>query len=140
MSLPPGQDSSIRDAERLAQFAIRLNKAPPLDRKQIAESAWETNAPEIARLVEHGQSLAETRYRDQYRGLETLGDCLVRTGPPGKHPFRGVKRIELLEERQASSLPARLSEAIESLQAVLDAAHRVAGIARGRASARSQPH
>jgi very-short-patch-repair endonuclease/DNA polymerase III delta prime subunit len=130
LGLPPRENSTTRDAERLAQFAIRLNNAPPLDRTRIADAAWEASAPEIGRLVEHGRNLAESRYREQYRGLETLRDSLVRSGPPNIHPFRGVKRAVPLAEGQSGGLLGQISEAIESLRAVLEVACQLEEVLR----------
>jgi very-short-patch-repair endonuclease/DNA polymerase III delta prime subunit len=125
LSLPPREDSTTRDAERLAQFAIRINNAPPLDRTRIADPAWEASALEIARLVEHGRNLAETRYREQFRLLETLRDSLGRLGPPNEHPCRGINRSVPLSESQSGGFPAQLSDTIESLGAVLEVARQL---------------
>src|SRR3954449_4397618 len=35
------KQNSIKDAQQLAQFAIRLVNAPPMDRTRIADGAWD---------------------------------------------------------------------------------------------------
>jgi very-short-patch-repair endonuclease len=56
----PGSPS-MRDVQQLAQFALRIVKAPFMDRVALAHSVWESRGTEIARLVEQGQAHAASR-------------------------------------------------------------------------------
>ena len=53
-------NSSMRDVQQLAQFAIRLVKAPPMDRQAIGSPVWDSRRDEIAGLVKQGQAHAES--------------------------------------------------------------------------------
>lgn len=125
LGLPPRGDSHLKDSQQLAQFAIRLVNAPPMDWKRIADPVWEKRSSGIARLVENGRVLAETRYREQYRHLDDMRIRLARVSPPNEHPFRGVKRLEPLPKDQMSGLAALVAETAESLQSVLDVSRKL---------------
>ena len=113
---------SLKDAQRLAQFAIRLVNSPPTDLTRIVDPAWEDRALEIAELVEKGRILAETGYYEQHRLLEELGLCLARVSPANEHACRGVKRASPLDVEETSGLVARIPETIDSLLEVLNRA------------------
>ena len=51
---------SLKDVSKLAQFALRIDKAPPMDRRAIGDPAWEHRRQEIRGLVERGRSVAES--------------------------------------------------------------------------------
>ncbi len=115
-------DCSLKDAQRLAQFAIRLVNSPPTDLTRLVDPAWEDRAPEIAGLVEQGQILAATCYYEQHRLLEDFRLCLARVSPASEHACRGVKRASPLDVAEASGLFARMPETIHLLLAVLNSA------------------
>jgi len=109
----------LKDAYQLAQFAVRLVNAPPMDRRRIADRVWDERTFEIAGLVERGRALADARYRKQYLGLVELGDHLARTGPPSDHPCRGFRRIEPVSHGDTDGSLTLVSESIESLREIL---------------------
>jgi hypothetical protein len=115
-------DFRIKDAQQLAQFAIRLVNAPSTDLTHIVDPVWEERAPEIARLVEKGRGLAVTRYREQYRLLEDFRQCHARVSPASEHPCRGVKRASPLTVDESRRVSGLLHETIDPLLAVLDVA------------------
>ena len=125
LGLPLDEGFRLKDVHQLGQFGIRLVSAPPVDRNGIADPSWDGRAAEIARLVERGRALAETRYREQYRRLEDMRVCLSRVGPLDEHPCRGVKRAEPLSVEQLRGLPALLFETVDSLRAVLHVVPRL---------------
>jgi very-short-patch-repair endonuclease len=125
LGLPQSEESHLKEAHQLAQFAIRLVKGPPIDRTRIADPVWEERLHDIATLVQQGRVLAETRYHEQYRRLEALRDGIARVGLPNEHSCRGVKRAEPLPLDTLSRLSALLPEAIESLRDVLDTSRQL---------------
>src|SRR5262249_5989471 len=51
---------SLKDVQQLAQFALRIVKAPAMDCGAIGNPAWEHRREEIIGLVERGRSNAES--------------------------------------------------------------------------------
>jgi very-short-patch-repair endonuclease len=49
---------SLKDVQQLAQFALRIAKAPAMDRRAIGDPVWEGRREEIAGLVERGRACA----------------------------------------------------------------------------------
>ena len=74
----------LKDAYRLAQFAVRLVNAPPIDRIRIVDHAWDNRTSDIAGLVEQGRTLADARYREQFLGLVDLRNQLVEDWAAGR--------------------------------------------------------
>ncbi len=50
--------AGLKDIQHLAQFALRILRAPAMDRTAIASPAWRDRRHEVAELVERGQSVA----------------------------------------------------------------------------------
>ena len=113
---------SLKDAHCLAQFAVRLVNAPSMDLTRVVDPAWDDRAPEIARLVEQGRTLATTCYYEQHRLLEDFQLRLARVSPASEHACRGVKRASPLDVEEARGLSAILPETIHLLLAVLNSA------------------
>ena len=51
---------SMRDVQQIAQLALRLTKAPAMDRQAMGNSVWEERLQEIRDLVEQGRSNSES--------------------------------------------------------------------------------
>jgi very-short-patch-repair endonuclease len=49
---------SLKDVQQLAQFALRIAKAPAMDRRAMGHPIWESRREEIAGLVERGRACA----------------------------------------------------------------------------------
>ncbi len=122
LGLDHDDELSLKDSQRLAQFAIRLVNSPPADLTRIVDPVWEEQSHEIAELVEHGRVLAATCYVEQHRLLEEFKPHLARVSPVSEHPCRGVKRAALFDSEQSNRLLAMLPGAIDSLTAVLTSA------------------
>jgi very-short-patch-repair endonuclease len=122
LEIPQDQDCNLKEAQRLAQFAIRLVNSPPMDVTRIVDPAWENRAAAIAGLVEQGRVLAETSYYEQHRLLEGLRVCLARVGPASEHPYRGMIRSSPLDAEESRLLFARIPKTIDSLASILKGA------------------
>ena len=75
LSLDAPGSPSIRDVQHLAQFTLRLVKAPPMDRQAIASTVWDSRREEIASLLQIGQAYAEGRAKFE----EILSEAAWRT-------------------------------------------------------------
>ncbi len=75
LSLDRPDAPSMKDVQHLAQFTLRIVKAPPMDRQAIASPVWDSRREEIASLVQIGQAHAESRARLQ----EMLADIAWQT-------------------------------------------------------------
>ncbi len=60
---PRSSSPSLKDVQQLAQFSLRVVKAPAMDRQAIGHPAWVSRRDEIARLVEQGRANAESLAR-----------------------------------------------------------------------------
>ncbi len=50
---------SLKDVQQLAQFALRIVKAPAMDRRAIGNSVWEKRGDEIGGLIQRGRLNSE---------------------------------------------------------------------------------
>jgi very-short-patch-repair endonuclease len=125
LGLPALCELRLTDVRQLAQFSLLLVRAPTMDRLSVGDRVWEDRTHEIARFVEHGRTMAETRYRDQYRQIENLRNCLARIGAPDEHPCRGIKRFGQFSREALSALSAVVIESIEALETILDASKQL---------------
>ena len=112
---------SLKEVQRLAQFALRIVKAPEMDRLAIGNPAWERRREEIRSLVELGRSNAE--------GLARLRDTLAE----------GASQADLAGTRRSLAAHGRsllrwfrrdYREALASLRGILKA--KVPGTLAGR--------
>jgi Protein of unknown function (DUF4011)/AAA domain len=51
----------LKEVQQLAQFALRIVKAPAMDRRALGNPAWSGRRDEIIRLVDRGRANAEDR-------------------------------------------------------------------------------
>lgn len=54
-------DPTFKDVQQLTQLALRIVRAPALDRAQIAHPVWESDRDRIEDIVERGRSVASAR-------------------------------------------------------------------------------
>ncbi|MHB1559149.1 MAG: DUF3320 domain-containing protein [Isosphaeraceae bacterium] len=118
---PPG----LKDIQQVAQLALRIRRAPAMDRTAIAGPVWHDRREEIAALVERGQSAAagyqglrDTWHDDAWRAdlagarlsLATHGRSILRW-------FRGDYRrtVATLRGLLRIGLPRSLAERLKLL-------------------------
>jgi very-short-patch-repair endonuclease len=128
LGLPQEDAPCMRAVERLAQFALRIVKAPPMDRQAIASAAWISRRDEISALVQQAQERAETRLKLQ--GM--LGDVAwqfdlsatrLALAGHGRSLLRWLRRgyrdaVAMLRSILKVEMPRTLAERL----AILDAA------------------
>ncbi|HEY2154095.1 MAG TPA: DUF3320 domain-containing protein [Isosphaeraceae bacterium] len=61
LEVPPPGSPGLDHVQGLAELALRIVKAPPMDRPRIADPAWATHREAIAGLVARGADLAARR-------------------------------------------------------------------------------
>jgi very-short-patch-repair endonuclease len=67
--------ASLRDVQQFAQIALRIAKAPAMDRRAIGNPIWKARRDEIAELVEQGRAFA-----DRVEGLQgTVAEAAWQT-------------------------------------------------------------
>lgn len=130
LDLPRSDAHGLLDAQRLAQLALRVEKAPPMDRQAIANPAWNSQREEITRLVEAGRAGAETRAKLQ----ETLAEIAWRTdlaatrrslAAHGRSLFRWLRRdyrdaLATLRGVLKGDPPKSLGERLELVDAIIN--------------------
>ena len=68
---------SLKEVQQLAQFALRIAKAPAMDRRAIGDPIWERRRDEIAGLIERGLACAAN-----LAGLEGIVKEVALAGGP----------------------------------------------------------
>ena len=123
LGLAQDVDFRLKDAQQLAQFAIRLVNAPSTDLTRIVDPGLGRTGARDRQTRGAGASLgsdALSRTAPPARRFSSV--CLARVSPASEHPCRGVKRASPLTVDESRGLSALLLETIDSLLAVLSVA------------------
>ena len=120
---------SLKDVQQLAQFALRIVKAPAMDRRAIGCPTWEHRRREIGELVERGEAVAES-----LAGLQcTLAEVAWRTdlsgarrslATHGRSLFRWFRKdyrqsLASLRGILTSEMPSTLAERLKIVDEVI---------------------
>lgn len=120
---------SLKDVQQLAQFALRIIKAPAMDHRAMESPTWEHRREEIIALVQRGRNSAEGLARLQDRMTEVawqtdLTDTRRSLATHGRSLFRWFRTdyrqaLATLRGLLRSDLPRTLAERLDLLDEVI---------------------
>jgi very-short-patch-repair endonuclease len=122
---------SLREVQQVAQLALRLAKAPAMDRQAMGNPAWETRLEEIAGLVERGRAHSEsvvqlegTLREDAWQA--DLAKVRQSLSTHGRSVFRWFRRdyreaIGALRGLLQSELPRQLADRLKIIDEAIEA-------------------
>ena len=120
---------SLKDVQQIAQLALRLAKAPAMDRQAMRNSAWEERLAEIGDLVEQGRTNSESLLQLEGTLHEAawqadLAKIRQALSTHGRSVFRWFRRdyreaITALRGLLKSELPRRLADRLKIVDEVI---------------------
>ena len=120
---------SLKDVQQIAQLALRLTKAPAMDRQAIGNSVWEERLEAIGDLVEQGRTNSESLLQLEGTLQEAawqadLAKIRQSLSTHGQSIFRWFRRdyrdaITALRGLLKSELPRRLADRLKIVDEVI---------------------
>ncbi len=120
---------SLKDVQQIAQLALRLAKAPAMDRQAMGNSVWEGRLEEIGDLVEQGRTNSESLLQLEGTLQEAawqadLAKIRQSLSTHGRSVFRWFRRdyreaITALRGLLKSELPRRLADRLKIVDEVI---------------------